>query len=299
MTVAPIPGWTIASTGPLGATVLLRSVHTSTGRSIVVAEFPAATTALHLHVGSGDPPGAAAAAPLDAGPAVSTSEAALLVAAFNGAFKRDAGAGGVEVDGSVVSPLLSHEASVVINQDGTVDVGTWGSQVPTPGEQVVDVRQNLALLVDGGLATPASSSSADAVWGATVAGGPGIARSAIGVDRAGDVLYAAAMSALPTDLAQAMVAAGAVRAMQLDINPFWVTFGAASQPGGPLLAQVPGEDHSPSIFSSGWQRDFFTVLARPSLNCRLVFPAPGGVATAEPPLTRCAPLHEQLAPSSA
>jgi hypothetical protein len=222
----------------------------------------------------------------------------MLVAAFNGAFKRDAGAGGVEIDGSVVSPLIPHEASVVINADGSVQIGTWGNQVPTPGEQVVDVRQNLGLLVDAGVATPASSSSADAVWGSTVAGGPGIARSAIGVDKDGNVLYAAAMSALPTDLAQAMVAAGAVRAMQLDINPFWVTFGTASQPGAALVAQVPGETHSPAIFTSGWQRDFFAVLARPSLDCRLVFPAPTGVATADPPITRCAPLHLRLAPPS-
>jgi hypothetical protein len=135
------------------------------------------------------------------------------------------------------------------------------------------------------------------VWGVTVAGGPAIARSALGVDAAGDVLYAGSMSALPTDLAQAMVAAGAVRAMELDINPFWVTLGTAPTPGAALSSAVPGQTHSAAIFTEGWQRDFFTVLARPAKSCRLAFPTPAGVAGPDPPLVTCAPRTERPPPA--
>jgi hypothetical protein len=214
-------------------------VTTSSGATVTVAEFPAATTAFHLHVGSTDPPGSSALAPSDAGPQISSSEIGLLVAAFNGGFKQNAGAGGMEVDGTVVSPLLGGKASAVIDADGTLHIGTWGQDLPAPGERYTSVRQNLQLLVDGGRATAAAANPS--LWGATVGAGPAVARSALGVDSAGNAFFAGSMAALPSDLAQAMVTAGAVRAMQLDINPFWVTLGIASQPGGTLVGAAASQ----------------------------------------------------------
>ncbi len=261
---------------------------------MTVAEFPVGTTAFHLHVGTSDPPGALNLAPVDAASSVSSMELSMLVAAFNGGFKRNAGAGGVEIDGTVVSPLSSGLAAVVIDADGSLHVGLWGSQLPLFGEQVVAVRENLGLLVDGGKPTVASGSSADSVWGAAVAGGPGIARSAIGVDASGNVFFVGSMAALPSDLAETLVSVGAQRGMQLDINPFWVTLGTTAQPGGALVGRVPGETHAPSIFTNGWERDFIAVLAKPSTACRLVFPAPTGVATANPPRVTCGAQVEKL-----
>ena len=263
---------------------------------MTVALFPKATTAFNFHVGSSDPPGASSKAPLDAGSSISASEAPLVTAAFNGGFKRDAGAGGMIVDGIEVSPMLNGKATVGLTQDGAVEIGVWGTDLPGSSAPPVDARQNLQLLVDGGVATSASRSTSDAVWGGSVSGAV-TARSGLGVDKSGNVYYVASMRAIPYDLAEAMVSVGVVRGIQLDMNPYWIDLGTATTPGAPMVSRVPGQNRPASIFSAGWQRDFMVVLAQPSRACRLVFPAPVGVPTADPPLVKCAPLHEASPPS--
>ncbi len=293
MEVTPVaaeapPGWTLASTGALGPAVLLKTVTASSGRSVVVAEFPRNATAFHLHVGGGDPPGASAKAPVDADPSISSTEAPMVVAAFNGAFKIDAGAGGMIVDGVTVSPILPNKAAAVVYDDGSVDVGTWGVSVPAKDRTPVAVRENLQLLVDNGAITAAARNSSDAVWGASVSGAVS-ARSSLGVDKDGNVFFAAAMSAVPLDLAEALSGVGVVRGMQLDMNPAWISLGVADRPGGGLSARVPGQNLSPGVFTSGWSRDFVAVLAKPNRSCHLVFPTPAGLAAPDPPIQRCAP----------
>lgn len=278
----------MVSSGPRGATVLMKTFLASSGRSVTVAEFPAATTAFHLHVGSSDPPSALSLAPNDAGNAISTAESALVVAAFNGGFKRGDRAGGMIVDGVTVSPMLDGKATAMIDENGALSVGVWGQSTMTPTTQVVDARQNLQLLVENGAPTSAARANPLTYWGASVSG-PVTARSGLGVDHSGNVFFVAVVKAVPLDLAEALVSVGAVTGMQLDINPFWITLGTASSPGALLTSGIPGQQHSASIFAHGWERDFVTVLAKPSLACRLVFPAPPGVAAPDPPRTACVP----------
>jgi hypothetical protein len=57
----------------------------------------------------------------------------------------------------------------------------------------------------------------------------------------GIILYAGSMSALPADLARALVSAGAVTAMEPDINAEWVQADTAPSPGGLLSAAVLGQ----------------------------------------------------------
>ena len=265
---------------------------TGSGQPIVIARFPAATTALHLHVGSQDPPGALNLAPPDASDSVSTGdvEASLLVAAFNGGFKEIAGAGGMEVDGTVVSPLRDGLATAVIDSNGSLHLGIWGEDLPSTGTTVISARQNLTELVASG--APTATAADEPAWGAVLGASPVVARSALGVDASGNVYFAASMGTLPLDLANALASVGVVTAMELDINPFWVTLGLASSPGGTLIGQVPGETHDPSIYVQGWERDFFTVIARPASPCTLVFPTAAGVAAADPPIVWCGPHHE-------
>ena len=90
-----------------------------------------------------------------------------------------------------------------------------------------------------------------------------MARSAVGIDARGNLLYAGSMSALPSDLARALVSAGAVTAMELDINPEWVQADTARSPGGPLHAAVPDQHRPADQYLSGWTRDYVTVLAGP------------------------------------
>ncbi len=91
-----------------------------------------------------------------------------------------------------------------------------------------------------------------------------MARSAIGPGAAGDLRYAASMSAVPADLAAALAGHGARIAMELDINPEWVQLDAAGTPGGALTAEIPGQYRPSDQYLAGWTRDFFTVLAPPA-----------------------------------
>ncbi|MGH3125628.1 MAG: hypothetical protein ACRDND_32015, partial [Streptosporangiaceae bacterium] len=98
-------------------------------------------------------------------------------------------------------------------------------------------------------------------WGGTVRHAEYVARSAVGQTASGDLAYAAGMSTIPADLASVLARNGARTAMELDINQFWVQMDAASTPGGPLTARVPGQVRPASQYLTGWTRDFIAVLA--------------------------------------
>jgi hypothetical protein len=66
----------------------------------------------------------------------------------------NADVGGTEVDGQVLVPLTPGLASLVIPPAGFGSVGVWDSDVPTPGEAVASVRQNLPPLVSNGQFSP-------------------------------------------------------------------------------------------------------------------------------------------------
>jgi len=150
-------------------------------------------------------------------------------------------------------------ASLVIDADGSARVGVWGEGLPVTGEQVVSVRQNLPPLVVNGQPSPAIAEIGS--WGSTLGGGAVAARSSLGEDASGDLLYAASMAALPGDLANALIGAGTLTGMELDINPEWVQIDAAPAPGGTLLAGIPGQNRPSDQYMVGWTRDFITVLA--------------------------------------
>jgi hypothetical protein len=237
--------------------VVRSTVRTADGAVITVAIFRGPVTYV-LHNGSDDPGYAAAAKGVKAGPAIGATERRHLLAAFNGGFKLAAGAGGYEQEGKVVSPLLKGEASLIIDTDGRARIALWGYGAPAKGEKIYSVRQNLGLLVTGG--KPASTAVNWWNWGGTI-GGSAVARSALGMDASGDLIYAASMSALPEDLAVALADKGARIGMELDINPEWVQLDIAAHPGGSLRTAVPGQWRPADQFILGWTRDFFTVLA--------------------------------------
>ncbi len=248
---------TVAAPAP-APQVSIVQVRTADGSVVTVATFRGPVQYV-LHNGSQDP-GPAAAGPVRAGPAVTGAERRQLLAAFNGGFKLAAGAGGYEQEGHVISPLQSGLASLVIDRSGRARIGVWGRGIPAPGEAVYSVRQNLQPLVYHGQPTPAAANWG--LWGATI-GGEYVARSALGQDASGDLMFAASMSTTPADLADALVRNGARIAMELDINPEWVQLDVARRPGGPLTAAVPGQNRPADQYLVGWTRDFITVLAGP------------------------------------
>jgi hypothetical protein len=232
--------------------------HTADGAMVTVAIFRGPVRFV-LHNGSQDPGWAASVKGVRYGPAVGSAERRQLLAAFNGGFRLGVGAGGYQQEGHLISPLLSGFASLIIDRSGRARIGVWGYGYPARGEAVYSVRQNLRLLVEHG--RPTAAAADPSVWGATLGGGAYVARSAVGQDASGDLLYAGSMSAVPEDLAVALARHGARVAMELDINPEWVQLDAASRPGGPLHAEVPGQSRPADQFLWGWTRDYFTVLA--------------------------------------
>ncbi len=146
-----------------------------------------------LYSGSKSPGGGPYRYTAPIGPTQATS----LVAAFNGGFTMDAAGGGYFTEGRTVVPLRRGAASLVIQADGSVNVGVWGSDMVMTRD-VVSVRQNLVPLVAGGRPTPAASTNWQA-WGSTcgatscAASVPGIEhqwRSGLGVTADGALVYA-------------------------------------------------------------------------------------------------------------
>ncbi len=253
------PGWTPVSRESVGIAIDERTITGPLGGTVTVIRFRAGYVRFDLHVGSTDPTVGSVAIPPDGGAAIGPDETPLLLAAFNGGFKESSHAGGFELDGQVLNPLVNGLASFVIDTDGATHIGVWGDGLPAPGEQVESVRQNLPPLVSGGVASPTVGDAT--AWGAMLGPGPAVARSGLGQDSEGDVLYAAGMSLTPTDLAAALVEAGAVNAMQLDINPEWVQADAAPTAGASQVALIPGQNRPADQYQLGWTRDFIAVIA--------------------------------------
>ena len=194
-----------------------------------------------------------------------------LVAAFNAGFTMQDANGGYFTQGKTIIPLRKDAASFVIYKGGSVAIGAWGSQVKmTP--KVVAVRQNLRLLVNNGRPVPGLNANDTSVWGLTLGNAVYVSRSGIGITKNGALVYVGGPGLNITDLAHLLVRAGAVRAMELDINTDWVNY-ATFDPKSPhgLASPANGTDLLPladmagpanRYFVSWWARDFFTMSAR-------------------------------------
>jgi hypothetical protein len=129
-----------------------------------------------------------------------------------------------------------------------------------PGANVVLARQNLPLIVDGGRPSPALEYGD---WGNTLGNAVRVWRSGIGVDAHGNLIYAAADYQTANTLAAIFIRAGAVRAMELDINPEWPSFITYAQPGANgAVKVVPNDQQSASRYLTPDDRDFFAVYRR-------------------------------------
>ncbi len=233
------------------------AVHTSLLAGIVRLDQRHLRTALYNGL---DVPGNG---PWHNGPAIAPADDANLVAAFNGGFRLDASRGGYFTEGRTVRPLVDGRASVVIHADGTATVGAWNRD-STMNPEVSSVLQNLDLIVDGGHAVPGLLANDNSRWGATLGGAVFVWRSGVGVDSAGNLIYVAGQLDI-VSLANVLARAGAVRAMELDINSEWVS---AYVYQGTTPADIQGVKLLGSIqrpanrYLQSGTRDFFALFAR-------------------------------------
>ena len=196
-------------------------------------------------------------------PTIPSSRRQGLVATFNSGFKIADAGGGFYADGHTVGSLRSGLASLVVYRDGHVDVGSWAREVGMTS-QVVSVRQNLVLLVDGGRLSPQIDAATQSTWGATLGGGAYVWRSGVGVTAAGDVVFVLGDALSARTLAVLLQRAGAVRAMELDINPEWVSYMwySPSSAGGVTPHKLLDFARPGDRYFTVNSRDFFAVYAR-------------------------------------
>ena len=190
---------------------------------------------------------------------VPTARRGKLLATFNSGFKLSDSHGGFVLNGHTYATMQDGQATIVGYNDGRVDVIDWqyGPRAPS---SVSFARQNLPLLVNQGRPSPNLESSE---WGATVGNAVLVWRSGVGVDRHGNLIYAAGEDQSVGSLADTLAHAGAVRAMELDINSYWVSFITYGAPGAEDPKNLlPAMERPDTRYLEPDDRDFFAVYSR-------------------------------------
>jgi hypothetical protein len=202
------------------------------------------------------------------GSQIPASELPNAIAAFNSGFKMDSANGGAYLDGQEIVPLRGGSASFVISQDGTANIGVWGRDF-NMAPSVKAVRQNLVLIVDNGQLNPAMRENDTTDFGATLGNNVYVWRSGVGVTADGALVYAGGPAMSIIALARTLQAAGAVRAMEMDINTDWVSAFTyqpnTTVPGNPIegVKLLDGMTHDGSQYLQQNSRDFFAMTANP------------------------------------
>ncbi len=204
---------------------------------------------------------------LDRGPEQVPSDGRrALLATFNSGFYIQSGDAGLDSPAGFYTnhilyyPMRPGLATVVQKADGSVNVMSWTGGA-TPGDDVIMARQNLPMLVEN--AQPTAASNNNSAFGVTIGDVPATWRTGLGVDAHGNLIYVTAPELTSAGLAQVLIQAGAVRGMQLDINPAWPIYNTYSGPdaAGPVQ-NVPNSQQVPWRFLSSSTKDFFALYLR-------------------------------------
>lgn len=194
---------------------------------------------------------------------IPTAQRSGLVATFNGGFKIKNSRGGFYADGHTAGTLITGAASLVIYTDGHSDIISWPGT--KPGPDIVSVRQNLTLLINNGQIAPNLDKNVLANWGWTIKNAYFVWRTGIGVTASGDFVFVAGNALSIQSLADLLQRAGAVRAMELDINAEWISY-MWYTPGVTAVSPVPNKlldfARPADRYFQPTSRDFFAVYAK-------------------------------------
>lgn len=271
--------WTVLSNAPapynylpLDARAFIRPDPANPYAIVTMLQFDPRFTLLHIVSGTVEPGGPRGMRGSGIIQKSDTQDDTLL-AAFNGGFKYADGQYGLMANGTVYVPPQSGAATIAITKEGKLVLGAWGtdSQLNSHNTDLAAWRQNAALLINNGQINPLTQDGA--AWGGTILNRAYTWRSGIGITAEGTLLYAAGNALTAQTLGQAMKAAGAVMAMQTDINPFWVRAflyernQKATLDVQKLDPQMQGSGYE---YLNGTERDFFYLTrfapAKPPAN---------------------------------
>ncbi len=302
--VPPIPSiasaqdghWTAWVAGPGGVDpVLVRTqIHPDKERTHAVVAIIAIDLArVNVHAVAGTKEPANAELPSRQRPGIiPAADRSSLVAAFNGGWQAVHGKYGMRVGELLILPFRNYACTIAMGDDGRLRI-TGGSELSVEEPRLRWFRQAPPCLVENGVLDKHVENPESRRWGAAIGGATVIRRSAVGIDKAGEILYYAAGDSLSAGtLTLALTAAGATSAAMLDINwsyPKFVVYGPPSVlPDAPTDSPPPLAVESlfqhplppPGLYSrSASARDFFYV----SLAAPVVSSVDALTATTRPP----------------
>ena len=244
---------------PLVAKTFIRPDPARPYAIVTLLQFDTRFLALHMVAGTYEPGGPRG---IDGPGKIPAGDLKTLFAAFNGGFKYADGQYGMDVNGTIYVPPQNGAATIAVTKEGQVILGAWGKdpRLNSGNTDLASWRQNASLLIDNNVVS--SLANDGAAWGGTILNQAYTWRSGIGLTSSGSLIYAAGDSLSALTLGRALQAAGAVMAMQTDINPFWVrAFLYNRDASGSLQITKlnPGMQGSGNEYLYGTERDFFYI----------------------------------------
>jgi len=199
-----------------------------------VAWFDHTRTKIAYYPGRYEPPNAAVRGPM----MVPNDQRWRLLATFNGGFTYTDGNNGSADNGRTNEPLTDGNATLIQYRDGRLAI-VWNGQLNPQLNDNPDSPQ----------------------WGYTLGGLTRVWRSGVGIDRRGNLIYVAADGQTVITLAKILQHAGAVRAMEFDINPEWHTLITYTHGANGLVPTMVGANpmQSSNRYLVPDDRDFFAV----------------------------------------
>jgi hypothetical protein len=221
-----------------------------------IAWFDHKRTQLAFYPGRYEPPSAPVRGPMS----VPHGQRWRLLATFNAGFTYIDGNNGSAINGRTNEPLTDGLATLIGYRDGRLAIRIWRGG-PDPGPNVAFARQSLPPIIWHGKLSKALNDSSQ--WGATLGNAVRVWRTGVGIDRRGNVIYAAADYQTVITLARILKRAGAVRAMQFDINPEWPSLITYRHRHGLVPVKVVPNVMQPATrYLVPDDRDFFAVYKR-------------------------------------
>jgi len=196
---------------------------------------------------------------------VPSAERERTLAAFNGGFMPRHGRWGMQLGATTIVPPREPGCTLALFDDG-VRLRSW-SVLAADAARPLALRQTPPCLLEQGAVHPLLMKGLDKAWAGHTPGVVTRRRSAIGLNRAANVLfYAVGVEAPARLLAEGLLAAGAHDAAELDINWNWTRFltFAKNEDGALRVAQslVDVQYSNRAYVERASERDFFYLVRR-------------------------------------